>query len=57
MRRVADELSNKIRYVELTAHPGFRREFTNALFIPHRDLSRYPTVMKHISRVSARAPS
>jgi uncharacterized 2Fe-2S/4Fe-4S cluster protein (DUF4445 family) len=50
MRRIADELSQKIRYVELTAHPDFHREFVDALFIPHRDLSRYPTVMKYISQ-------
>ena len=50
MRRVADELSEKIRYVELTAHPDFREEFVNALFIPHRDLGRYPTVMKYINQ-------
>ena len=51
MRKIAGELSNRIRYVELTAHPDFQKEFMNALFLPHRNLSTYPTVMKHISKI------
>lgn len=50
MRDVADNLSRTIRYIELTAHPAFHREFIDALMIPHRDLSKYPTVMKYLEK-------
>ncbi|MEM2213673.1 MAG: ASKHA domain-containing protein [Candidatus Nezhaarchaeales archaeon] len=48
MRSVADNISRTIRYAELTVHPMFHKEFIDALIIPHRDLSKYPTVMKYL---------
>ncbi|MEM1624799.1 MAG: ASKHA domain-containing protein [Candidatus Nezhaarchaeales archaeon] len=57
MRSVADNLSRTIRYVELTAHPAFHREFIDALMIPHKDLSKYPTVMKYLERVGYKSKS
>jgi uncharacterized 2Fe-2S/4Fe-4S cluster protein (DUF4445 family) len=34
IRKVAMEISEKIRYIELSAYTGFRREYINSLFIP-----------------------
>ncbi len=42
MRDLADELSKKVRYVELAAEKDFQSEFAKAMFLPHRDLSRFP---------------
>lgn len=42
MRKIADELSRKVEYVELAAEKDFQTEFAMAMFLPHRDLSRFP---------------
>jgi len=47
-RETAEALSKKIRYLELAADPGFSSEFSHALFFPHRDLDRFPSVRKHL---------
>jgi hypothetical protein len=31
-----------VKYVELAAEPSFQNEFAQAMFLPHRDLSRFP---------------
>jgi len=46
IRREAEEIVKKTRYVELGAQPEFQSEFSKALSIPHRDLARFPTVKK-----------
>jgi len=43
-RKQAEKLSKSIRYLELSADPLFRSEFTSALLIPHKDLSRFSSV-------------
>ncbi|MBS7653821.1 DUF4445 domain-containing protein [Candidatus Bathyarchaeota archaeon] len=42
MRDVAEEISRRVKYVELGAEPDFQAEFFNSQFIPHADLTRYP---------------
>jgi len=42
MRDLAEELSHKMKYVELAGEPSFQNEFAQAMFLPHRDLSRFP---------------
>ncbi|RLG91367.1 MAG: ferredoxin [Candidatus Hecatellales archaeon] len=44
VRRVAEALSKKVRYLELTVDPDFNKEFIDAMFIPHKDLDRFPSV-------------
>jgi uncharacterized 2Fe-2S/4Fe-4S cluster protein (DUF4445 family) len=41
VREHADKLSKEIRYVELMAEDGFKKEFTASMMIPHKDLSKY----------------
>ena len=36
MREKAEEISKKVRYLELANDPDFKKEFINALFIPHK---------------------
>ncbi|MBS7251995.1 MAG: DUF4445 domain-containing protein, partial [Candidatus Freyarchaeota archaeon] len=41
-RNTAEEISRKVKYVELAAEPNFQSEFLNSYFLPYADLSRYP---------------
>lgn len=50
MRARVEKLSKQIRYVELMTAPDFHREFRDSMFLPHRDVTRYPTVMSHLRR-------
>ena len=45
-RREAEEIAKKVRYIELTVDPLFSKEFHNALLIPHKDLSRFPSIIQ-----------
>lgn len=47
-RERAKELVKEIEYLELAAQPDFENEFYQAMFIPHRDLSLFPTVTKRL---------
>jgi uncharacterized 2Fe-2S/4Fe-4S cluster protein (DUF4445 family) len=38
LRKTAEVLSEKVRYLELSANPNFSRELANAIFIPYKDL-------------------
>ncbi|MFX1509454.1 MAG: ASKHA domain-containing protein [Promethearchaeota archaeon] len=49
-RKTAERLSSKIRYLELTRTSNFNSEFANAMFIPHKDLNRFPVVSKQFRR-------
>jgi uncharacterized 2Fe-2S/4Fe-4S cluster protein (DUF4445 family) len=50
-RRDADEISKKVRYLELATDPEFKKEFLNAMLIPHKDLNRFPSVKKFLESV------
>jgi uncharacterized 2Fe-2S/4Fe-4S cluster protein (DUF4445 family) len=51
--KTAEKLSWKIRYRELATMPEFSRELIDAIFIPHKDLKRFPSVAKYIDKVSS----
>lgn len=38
------EIANRMTYVELSADNTFYEAFTSALFLPHTDISKFPTV-------------
>jgi uncharacterized 2Fe-2S/4Fe-4S cluster protein (DUF4445 family) len=42
-RDLADKLSREVEYVELAAEKVFQSEFAMAMFLPHRDVSRFPS--------------
>jgi len=50
MRDLADKLSRKVEYIELAAEKDFQQEFAQAMFLPHRDLSRFPSTKTLESR-------
>ncbi|MFH0918129.1 MAG: ASKHA domain-containing protein [Candidatus Omnitrophota bacterium] len=41
---MADDLASKITYFELSVDPGYMEEYGQALFFPHTDLAKFPTV-------------
>jgi len=45
-RKETEEISRKTRYLELAANPDFKKEFINSIYIPHKNLSRFPSVKK-----------
>lgn len=45
-RKEADNISKKMRYLELAADPNFNKEFTEATLIPHKNLNRFPSVRR-----------
>lgn len=49
-RELADQLSRQVQYVELAAEKEFQKEFAQAMFLPHRDLSRFPNHKKRTSK-------
>lgn len=44
MRKEAEEIARKMTYVELSVSAGFMDEYMSALFLPHTDISRFPSV-------------
>jgi uncharacterized 2Fe-2S/4Fe-4S cluster protein (DUF4445 family) len=47
--RVAD-IASRMTYVELSADNSFYDAFTSALFLPHTDMSRFPSVAKEMMK-------
>jgi len=43
-RKMVGEISAKMTYVELNTEPSYMNEYTGALFLPHTDLSLFPSV-------------
>ena len=43
-RKATNVLSKRIRYLELTIDSDFNTEFAHAMYIPHKNLSRFPSV-------------
>jgi len=48
--KTAETLSKRIRYLELSVDSDFRSEFADAMFIPHKDLNRFPSVKEYSRR-------
>ncbi len=46
MRREVVEIANKMTYLELSADNRFMEEFTSALFLPHTDMTAFPSVIR-----------
>ena len=42
--RVAEDIAGNITYFELSVDPGYMEEYGQALFFPHTDLTKFPTV-------------
>jgi uncharacterized 2Fe-2S/4Fe-4S cluster protein (DUF4445 family) len=38
------ELARRMTYLELNTDPAYMEQYTGALFLPHTDLARFPSV-------------
>lgn len=48
MRETAEAVSRRVRYLELATDPNFKTEFASAMYLPHRNLNRFPSVRKSL---------
>jgi len=44
LRKEAEEIASKMTYMELSVSRAFMDEYMSALFLPHTDMSQFPTV-------------
>jgi uncharacterized 2Fe-2S/4Fe-4S cluster protein (DUF4445 family) len=47
------DIASRLTYLELSADNSFYNAFTSALFLPHTDLSKFPSVVKALERIEA----
>ena len=44
------ELAQRMTYLELNTDPAYMEQYTGALFLPHTDPSRFPSVVQRCKR-------
>ena len=49
LRKEAGEIAAKMTYIELSVSPGFMDEYMSALFLPHTDMNKFPSVERLIA--------
>ncbi len=49
-RAAVEEIASRMTYIELSADNTFYEAFTSALFLPHTDLSRFPSVAASMTK-------
>lgn len=42
--KIAEEIASRMTYIELSADISYMQEYTGALFLPHTDMSRFPSI-------------
>jgi uncharacterized 2Fe-2S/4Fe-4S cluster protein (DUF4445 family) len=52
MRKEAEEIAQKMTNIELSVSRRFMDEYMSALFLPHTDMTQFPTVKKLLLRDS-----
>jgi uncharacterized 2Fe-2S/4Fe-4S cluster protein (DUF4445 family) len=50
VRREVDAVASKMTYLELSADNSFMDEYTSALFLPHTDLTGFPSVREALAK-------
>ncbi|MGB9640339.1 MAG: ASKHA domain-containing protein, partial [Anaerolineales bacterium] len=50
-RRRLDDIASKMTYIELSADNSFYEAFMSAMFLPHTDLSQFPSVEKALRSI------
>jgi len=51
MREYAEEISARVHYYELASDVDFQNEYVQAMFLPHRDLSKQPILTEILRRL------
>lgn len=55
LRREAEEIAQKMTYLELSVSRGFMDEYMSALFLPHTSIDLFPSVKGRYSRMTGRS--
>ena len=55
-REIIQNVVKKMTYIELNTEPSYMNEFTGSLFLPHTDMSLFPSVKKYIKLVKEASP-
>jgi uncharacterized 2Fe-2S/4Fe-4S cluster protein (DUF4445 family) len=50
-REYAEKISKTVKYHELAADKDFQTEYLNAMYFPHKDLSKYPDTVNLLRRL------
>jgi uncharacterized 2Fe-2S/4Fe-4S cluster protein (DUF4445 family) len=50
MRREVVQIAKKMTYLELSADNSFYDQFMSALFLPHTDITAFPSVMRVLDK-------
>jgi uncharacterized 2Fe-2S/4Fe-4S cluster protein (DUF4445 family) len=50
-REYAERISKTVKYLELAADKDFQTEYLNAMYFPHKDLSKYPNTADLLRRL------
>jgi uncharacterized 2Fe-2S/4Fe-4S cluster protein (DUF4445 family) len=50
IREVAANITEKMSYLELAKEVDFQEEFMKALYFPHKETERFPSIAKLIRR-------
>ena len=51
LRRRQQELADRMTYFDLSTTPSYMNQYTGALFLPHTDLSRFPSVAEAMAKI------
>jgi uncharacterized 2Fe-2S/4Fe-4S cluster protein (DUF4445 family) len=51
-RAKAEEISRKVRFIELATHPKFVREYVNSMYLPYKDLKKYPRTAEILAKLA-----
>ncbi|MCX7913674.1 MAG: ASKHA domain-containing protein [Thermodesulfovibrionales bacterium] len=51
LRKEEEEIASKMTYIELSVSRKFMDEYVSAMFLPHTDISRFPTVASLLSEI------
>jgi uncharacterized 2Fe-2S/4Fe-4S cluster protein (DUF4445 family) len=53
MRARVQNIAERMTYIELSADNSFYDAFTSALFLPHTDLAKFPSVAEALRQIKA----
>lgn len=51
IRKIAEDVSKKVEYIELATNPRFQSEFMNSNYIPYADLRKYPETSRLLKKI------
>jgi uncharacterized 2Fe-2S/4Fe-4S cluster protein (DUF4445 family) len=55
MRERVQDIAERMTYIELSADNSFYDAFTSALFLPHTDLTKFPSVAEALRQIKAKS--